>query len=125
MAGGRLVSLKETKNMEMRCVNCGRRKTLQPMSNGNHFCSHCSAVMDFRDDGDIGYGPPDRRINRHERKQKKGGYAAVDPPTKEEANRRIKALQDREAEAKKRNRVMVASACRQEIEWLIEIRTRL
>lgn len=51
-----------------RCPRCGRR-TATPSAANPHawFCHHCTMEFEDVDDGDVGYGRPEKRIEREER----------------------------------------------------------
>jgi len=62
-------------NDEARCPKCGRRTaTKHNASPRAWWCHHCKMAFEPDDDGDISYGPPDRRMLREERRRlPKGG----------------------------------------------------
>lgn len=49
-----------------RCPFCNHKSVI-PDGHCNWYCNHCRATFDGVDDGDVGYGPPSRRIERQER----------------------------------------------------------
>ena len=52
-----------------RCPLCGRiEAVISAAGRGRWYCRHCGMEFDDEDDGDIGYGPPDRRLRRQERR---------------------------------------------------------
>jgi len=59
-----------------RCPRCGRR-TDTALGENEHawYCHHCGMAFEDVDDGDVGYGPPDRRMRREERR---GRYPSPD-----------------------------------------------
>lgn len=50
-----------------RCPRCNQQSA-HP-SGRYYLCTNCRMEFDPSDDGTIAYGPPDRRINREERKR--------------------------------------------------------
>lgn len=51
-------------NKKPSCPMCGRYKTVVVRRDGTLICSYCNKVFDTEDDGDIGYGSPDRRTTK-------------------------------------------------------------
>ncbi len=54
--------------MSDKCPRCGRSG--YRMEDKLYQCLACKILFDGEDDGDVGYGPPSRRIEREERQQK-------------------------------------------------------
>ena len=55
---------------EAKCPKCGR-KTATPWGDGDDFyCHRCKMAFSPIDDGEVGYGPPSRRVERKEQRQK-------------------------------------------------------
>lgn len=67
-------------NRTSRCPRCGRPSATTTATNDHTFwCSHCSIEFDDQDDGDVGYGTPERHAMRHERQAPR---PRIDRPTK-------------------------------------------
>lgn len=65
-AGGDLDDKPQT---EARCPRCGKRTATPHGDRQTEFyCHHCKMAFDAEPDGDIGYGGPDRRLLREERR---------------------------------------------------------
>jgi len=59
-----------------RCPRCGRLTNTASAENDHAwYCHHCRMAFEAVDDGDVGYGPPDRRLRREERR---GRYPSLD-----------------------------------------------
>jgi len=52
----------------VRCPKCRRIKCVKDGPDGTKICGHCHLQFEPVDDGDIGYGSPDWRLRRNERK---------------------------------------------------------
>lgn len=48
----------------IRCIKCGRINAVKKISDDEYSCTHCNIRFDPADDGDIGKGGPDARLNR-------------------------------------------------------------
>jgi ribosomal protein L37AE/L43A len=55
------------------CPKCGRRSHTRGDGKDVWYCHDCSMYFEAIEDGDISYGPPDRRINREERRLQSQG----------------------------------------------------
>ena len=52
-----------------RCPKCGTNKHAYTHGEREFWCRKCNVLYDGIDDGDVGYGAPDKRMNREERRQ--------------------------------------------------------
>jgi DNA-directed RNA polymerase subunit RPC12/RpoP len=52
------------------CPQCGDRR-LAKIDDRLYRCAKCGAYTDGEDDGDVAYGPPDRRLRRQERQRER------------------------------------------------------
>ncbi|MBN2133636.1 MAG: hypothetical protein JW741_29310 [Sedimentisphaerales bacterium] len=58
------------------CPRCGHRTVTTSGANDHAwYCHDCRMEFEDVDDGDVGYGPPDRRLRREERR---GRYPSLD-----------------------------------------------
>ena len=53
---------------EAKCPKCGR-KTTAPWGDEDFFCHHCKMAFSTQDDGDFGYGRPDKVAERREKER--------------------------------------------------------
>lgn len=65
-AGGELHDDKP--QTEAKCPKCEKR-TATPHGDRDWWCWECGMAFSSEDDGDIGRGPPDRRLLREERRR--------------------------------------------------------
>lgn len=55
-----------------KCLWCHSAKHVSPGSTEKTWwCSNCGIEFDPVDDGDVSYGPPDRRMRREERRRER------------------------------------------------------
>jgi transposase-like protein len=54
-----------------RCPRCKTVSTTQAAGKARYYCHKCRMEFEVIDDGDIGYGLPERRLNRQERRRSK------------------------------------------------------
>ena len=64
--------LTEIKPKPPECVHCHKVNAVRPYGNRDWYCLDCKIIFDPEDDGDVGYGPSDRRMNREERRKARG-----------------------------------------------------
>lgn len=54
-----------------RCPKCGRTSHSPAQGKDRYYCFECRMEFEAGDDGEISYGPPDRRLRREERRKER------------------------------------------------------